>query len=93
MVTGKDRMAMSVRMFGTAFPMNDPFKLMQWPGTVGSHAFLTGIHWKTLTQMMAMDQDIAMLPKMYAAMRNWRVGKILAYIKRMAILMTLRVVA
>ncbi|KKA18362.1 hypothetical protein T310_7688, partial [Rasamsonia emersonii CBS 393.64] len=85
--TGRDRMAISVRMLGMAFPMKEPFRLMQVPGMVGFHVFSMGVHWKTLTKMMAMTHDTTMEPRMYAAMRNSRVGKMREYMSRMEILM------
>ena len=59
---------------------------MQVPGVVGSHARLTGVHWKTLTKMMAMAQEIETTPSMIDAIRNPLVGNMRAYISKMDIL-------
>lgn len=79
-------MAISVRIFGTAFPINEPLRLMQVPGRVGFHAFAIGVHWNTLTQMIAMTHPTTMLPRITAAIRNPLVGKIRAYMSKIEIL-------
>lgn len=76
---------MSVTMFGTALPIKEPFRLMQVPGIVGFHALATGVHWKTLTKMIEIAQEIDTTPRMMDAIRNPLVGKMRAYISRIEI--------
>lgn len=72
---------MSVKMLGKAFPMNEALRLMQVPGIAGpNQAFSIGLHWKMLTQLMAMTQPIVTNPKMYAPIRKFLVGKTCMYI-------------
>lgn len=61
---GMQRMATSVRMFGTALPTKDALRLMHFPAIRGNQAFLIGSHWKMLTQLMAMTQPMVMKPRM-----------------------------
>ncbi|BDD57600.1 hypothetical protein MAP00_002951 [Monascus purpureus] len=42
--TGRDRIAMSVKILGTALPINEPFRLIQVPGRFGCQAFAIGLH-------------------------------------------------
>lgn len=80
-------MATSVAILGTALPMNEPLRLIQLPGRVGFQALAIGLHWKTLTQMMAMTQLTAIPPRTMAAIRMFRIGKMRTYMSRMETLM------
>lgn len=60
---------------------------MQVPASAGFQAFEIGVHWNTLTQMIAMTHPTTTLPRIIAAMRKPLVGKIRAYISKMEILM------
>jgi hypothetical protein len=81
-VTGIHKIAMSVKMLGTALPINEALRLMQVPSIAEpNQAFLIGLHWKMLTQLIAMTQPIVTNPKMYAPIRKFFVGKIRMYIR------------
>lgn len=72
---------MSVEMLGTALPINEALSSMQVPLIVEpNHAFLIGLHWKMVTQLMAMTQPIVTNPKMYAPVGKFFVGKMCIYI-------------
>lgn len=84
--TGRAKMAISVRIFGTAFPINEPLRLMQVPGRLKFQALAIGLHWNTLTQIIAMTHPMTMLPRIIAAIRKLLVGNMRAYMSRMEIL-------
>ena len=77
------KIIISVKILGTALPMNEALRLMHVPATAGTNqAFSIGLHWKMLTQLMAMTQPIVTDPKMYAPIRKSLVGNMRKYIRR-----------
>ena len=68
-------------MFGTALPMNDPLRLMQWPGIVGFHALAIGVHWKTQTMMIEMHQQADKVPRIQQPIRILGTGKMRQYMR------------
>lgn len=83
---GKAKIAKSVKILGTAFPMKEPFRLIQWPGKAGFQVFRIGVHWKIETMMMEMHHAIEIAPRITAPTRIVRTGKMRQYINRMEIL-------
>lgn len=55
-VMGRHRMAVSRTMLATCMPMKISRYGMQWPGNSASHAFWTGMHWKTEIKVIRMNQ-------------------------------------
>ena len=80
--TGRDRMRISVIMLGTAFPMNEALRLIQVPGIRVSQARAMGVHWKTLTRIIAIPHAIDTPPRIMEAMRISLVGKMRQYMSR-----------
>jgi hypothetical protein len=68
-------------MLGIALPINDPLRLMQFPGIVGFHALAIGVHWKMLTAMMEMHQQTDKAPSIQQPIRILRTGKMRQYIR------------
>ena len=87
MRTGRANIAISVRIFGTPFPINEPLRLMQVPDRLKFQAFAIGVHWNTLTQIIAMTHPMTMLPRIMAAIRNSLVGKMRLYMSKIEIFM------
>lgn len=80
-------MATSVRIFGRAFPTNEPLRLIQYSSLIGSHAFEIGVHWKTQTAMIAMAQATTTAARTIAGIRTVRMSKARQYMSRTEILM------
>lgn len=68
-LTGRVRIAISVAIFGTALPINDPLRLIQCPGMDLSHVRATGVHWKTQAKMMENAHEMVTKSRIYAPMR------------------------
>ena len=49
---------------------------IQWPGMVGSHNFLMGVHSKMSVRVVAMIEAVANIAKAINRIRNFGVGKI-----------------
>ena len=61
--------------------MNDPLRLMQWPGMLGFHALAIGVHWKMQTTMMEMHQQIDRVPRIQQPIRILLIGKMRQYMR------------
>lgn len=90
--TGRHKMRISVVKLGTAFPMNEDLRLRQVPGMRVSQARAIGVHWKTLTRIMATHHEIDMPPRIMEAMRISLVGKMRQYMSKIETLVTATVV-
>lgn len=82
----------SVTILGTALPMNEPRRSIQWPGREGSHALATGTHWKMQTQQMAIHHITVMVKTIVDTILKLRVKKSRQYILRMLPLTIMMVV-
>ena len=74
------KITISVKILGTALPMNEALRLMHVPATAGRTRTKTKT--RMTTQLMAMTQPIVTDPKMYAPIRKSLVGNMRKYIRR-----------
>lgn len=61
---GRQRIAMSQRMLGTAMQSWARNKSMQYPSTQGSQILFLGLHWKAAAKMQAKFQAVVNPPHM-----------------------------